>query len=558
MKIGSILLSGLLVLAVCASPARGDGKVFPPVGVARAETPSQRALIHWRDGIETLVVETTVRSEATNLAWVLPLPSKPSSVLPVDPGLFPTLQTLFQPRVIYRTSWAWLGGAAVVVTTLVWRWGLQRKIPIRFVDVLAVLGVLVVFASMLLPSLGKSKASIDPTVGRTRHEKVHVLSEVHAGIFDVATLAATRAEDLAAWLRRRGFSVPDPSTSVVQDYLDRGWVFVAARVRNPHPGILSPIHPLAFRFPVQDPVYPMRLTGVGTDSLDCDLYVFGPGRAEAVDWKVRYCGVPDFSIRRAPATGPFPLRIRHPELAALVADSAAATKLTARLSSAGFSEDVVLRWRPIRPVGQTLSTWNVALSGSLFYGTWILAVVAAVGWMPGYGQPGPKPWFSRLDRAGAGLAVAAVLVGFLLTPRVPAAQVGTIQRRELSDAKVACLLLAIEASDLPAVRSVLSLSQAADRSNAVSSARAAIAEMLRTHTNWIQVTGSDRPPRNPFTGEPLRMETSSGHLNLEVTDSGLDLVWYDFDGVPAHRYDLPRFDVGTFPPKPSPAPKADR
>lgn len=534
-------LLALLVMVAFTLPCIGDGKIFPPAAFVRAETPSQRALIHWRDGLETLAVETTVRSEASELGWILPLPAPPVSIRPADPGLFPTLQTLFQPRVLTETHWGWIGGLVVGIVILIIRWSNQRKISFRWVDALAVLGILVILVSMLLPSLGKAKGGIlDDSPGLP--SDVTVLSEVRAGVFDVVTLKATTAEPLMDWLKSRGFAAPDAILPVVQDYLSRGWVFVAARVQNPTPGAVTPLHPLVFQFPTLQAIYPMRLTGVGSDSLICDLYVFGNERAEADGWQVRYCGVPDFSQRipRAPAMSPLPLRIRNPELLSIVDGSSAATKLSARLTTQDMAHDVTLRWQPIRPKGQTLLTWKSAFSEALFYAAWILAATALVGGFRGARGAVPAPWFSSIDRWGGITAVAACIVATLALPKAPHGKVETVARRVRSDVHESLIVLTAEAYDLPAVQSCLKLALPADRSNAIPAVRTAIGERLRSFIVPRSNPSNAVPLINPFTGRPARVESSPGNINVDVTDAGLDLVWYDFDGAPAYRFDLPR------------------
>jgi hypothetical protein len=73
------LAGGLWALcAVLATPsARGDGMVFPEVFSPKVEIPNQQALIHWADGMERLVIETSFLGEGTNFAWVVPLPAVP-------------------------------------------------------------------------------------------------------------------------------------------------------------------------------------------------------------------------------------------------------------------------------------------------------------------------------------------------------------------------------------------------------------------------------------------------------------------------------------------------
>ncbi len=533
-----LLVEGFVVSAF------GDGKVFSPPGYLRAETPSQRALVHWHDGVETLVVETTARSQATNLSWIVPLPARPTVVRAVDAGLFPTLQNLFQPRVIVAVTWGWAGGVVVCLVILVLRWAMQRKISMRFVDAVAVLGMLVILGSMLLPALGsaKGKGHLSGSDAYS-NEGVSVLSEERAGVFEITTLTASNSSALVRWLESRGFEVPAGITSVAQDYLNRGWVFVAARVGHPRPGELAALHPVLFQFASREPVYPMRLTGVGTSSLDCDLYVFGAARAVARGWRVRYCGVPDFSERSLPAMGPYPLRIRHPELKALVSGATVATKLSARLTTASMAQDVVLRWQPIRAEGQTVYVWKAALTEALLYPAWILATVLAVGGLRWFRTVGPIPWFTSFDQGGAMVAAVVGLIGILVIPIVPSSKVERAIRRGASgDARSALKLLALDTAELPAVRAYFREAGVAARSNALHDAQKEVSEFLDRDEFPMSVGMLSTNLLNPFTGRRMRLESSPGNLSLVAADRRLDLVWHDFDGAPVYFLDVPSLE----------------
>ena len=74
------LLIAVLALFMLAHPrCFADGKVFPVID-HRASIPDQQALIAWRDGIETLAIETRFVGTGTDFAWVVPLPSVPLSL----------------------------------------------------------------------------------------------------------------------------------------------------------------------------------------------------------------------------------------------------------------------------------------------------------------------------------------------------------------------------------------------------------------------------------------------------------------------------------------------
>ncbi|HEY5914328.1 MAG TPA: DUF2330 domain-containing protein, partial [Verrucomicrobiae bacterium] len=97
------LIQPLLVLSFVAfAPAAlADGMVVPEQYYPKVEIPNQQALIHFSDGLERLVIETTFLGAGTNFAWVVPLPSAPE-VKAVSESFFGGLQHAFQPELIHR------------------------------------------------------------------------------------------------------------------------------------------------------------------------------------------------------------------------------------------------------------------------------------------------------------------------------------------------------------------------------------------------------------------------------------------------------------------------
>ena len=73
-RIASILAL-FLGFSALALRAHADGKVFATVDIATI--PDQRVLIHYAEGVETLVVQTAFSGSGTNFAWVVPVPTKP-------------------------------------------------------------------------------------------------------------------------------------------------------------------------------------------------------------------------------------------------------------------------------------------------------------------------------------------------------------------------------------------------------------------------------------------------------------------------------------------------
>src|ERR1019366_5711894 len=102
-----ILLSLLLF---CLPPAAlADGMVIPTVAFpAKVTIPDQRALIHFTNDVERLVIETRFNGAGTNFAWVVPLPSQPV-IEEATTGLFPTLQYLFRPEIVHEVPRYYFG-----------------------------------------------------------------------------------------------------------------------------------------------------------------------------------------------------------------------------------------------------------------------------------------------------------------------------------------------------------------------------------------------------------------------------------------------------------------
>ena len=268
------LLPVLLVAAGFLAPMASwaDGKVFPSVAVPESvRIPDQRAILSWSKGVERLVIETRFLGRGSNFAWVVPLPSPPV-VEPVSTGLFTTLTQLMQPKVVHAPLHYWLFG--VLVTPIVAA-GLSGRVRLR--DLAIVVAILLVLASMLLPSLATAKAGVRAGAGL-----VEILDHQRAGVFESTTLTGRDPAAVRQWLTQNGYQMPPGVEPVIRDYLSEGWVFVASRVhRSLETNGPSALHPLQFTFPTQNPVYPLRLTGVGNGDLEVDLFVFGEERAKA-------------------------------------------------------------------------------------------------------------------------------------------------------------------------------------------------------------------------------------------------------------------------------------
>lgn len=105
---------------------------------------------------------------------------------------------------------------------------------------------------------------------------VNVEDQKIIGDYEVTTLSATQASELATWLQTNGYYVNDTMSPYMQPYLDAGMKFVAAKLL---PGAgLDSIKPLQMTYPGTEPMIPLQLTAVAAEPhMSVVAYVYGDG-----------------------------------------------------------------------------------------------------------------------------------------------------------------------------------------------------------------------------------------------------------------------------------------
>jgi hypothetical protein len=460
------LLPVLISLLInSAETGYADGKVFArPEVLAKVEIPSQQALIYHSDGVECLVIETAFLGEGTNFAWVVPLPGEPK-VQPVSESFFLSLRQAFQPRLLHYIHYYYIGVLFICgLAFLAWRsfkdesvWvkdlplcllmaagvGLLEKSVIFGVLTLAfTIGTrllirsttsltLVVLVGMLLAVwmtafnnmqewgliqyMGSDSASTDEP-----RAEVTVLSVQHAGVFDTTTVRGTNPRAILEWLESNGFAAPKSIEPVVRDYVERGWVFVASKVRREGmAGGVAALHPLAFTFAAATPVYPMKLTGVENGDCTVDLYVFGHQRATASHFHASRCdrvanNLPDEPAKRWKSW----LQIQDAEVINCISSATVGTKLSAKLTPQQMIADTEIAWRWFSTKGSVVFSNAGAATVALNLGLplavlgWLLVGTSRGGW--GVDEKFVSRWRWRM-------ILAALIIGlgiFWLLPKV--------------------------------------------------------------------------------------------------------------------------------------------
>lgn len=408
---GLLALVILAVIAFFCDPCRADGMVFPAVIDQRAQIPDQQALIAWRDGVETLAIETRFVGTGTDFAWVVPLPSVPE-VSPATTGLFPTLRAITTPRLVDSSGargLCWLLGWLLVLVWVIRLTGGWRGVLL--VTFVVVTGMIVILA----PTLGTARGGAD-VPGVAVHDRAIV------GSYDTATISGKEGSALIAWLTSNGFATPTEAKPVIDDYAARGWCFVAAKLRrsessdNP-----ATPHPLVFKFNSATPIYPLRLTSVGSSGLGLELYVFGPQAAAAAGLDVMRCTQPRYSEAEEGIAARFrfrdtePLEISHSGVRALVDGGAVVTRLSGHLSSGQMQSDMTIAWVPFEE--RQASFWSrqgaaatglCALLAALLFGPLVSEAVRLARRGPSRGR-----WRSMGEWAVIGAVLGLAVYQFL-------------------------------------------------------------------------------------------------------------------------------------------------
>jgi len=556
------VLSALAALLLPIT-ALADGKVFPTAFAANVTIPDQRALIHFTNGIERLVIETRFTGSGTNFAWVIPLPAPPV-IEEASSGLFPTLQYIFRPEVVHDVPRYYLGilaaiwigylllfvranerikmldlvacaGVAVCASQSIEQFSpTARMVALGGVFLVLLLGVadvrlrresvravagLVLFIflvpTLLLPSLATSRAGASSS---SAADAVAVLDRQIVGVFETQTIASHDPEALRNWLRGHGFLVPTNSESVIASYVKDGWVFVTAKIRrDDERWTTNTPHPLSLTFKTERPVYPMRLTGVDNGPVQVNLYVFGPKRAAARHFKVERCTHPTYPVAALEDWSSFATwasetpGILHPLLRQWVDGSPVATKLTATLAPADMRQDVWLDWVSFSEKRSRLFSRQGALLFALNWGTGVLGIGLLAACILAAGIETRRLLLPRL-------ATGITMFGLVLCGAI---YVGATK----TEVRLIKWPGARRKNNLFQISVELEYGGWSTPQQARAEARALIARPLepgwKTSLDW----------QNQYLGGPIREEDSPGNYLLREQDGHLKFIIYDAKGA---------------------------
>lgn len=227
-RLTAAALVGIVLFATSAAgPANACGcGAFAPTADSTVAVTSESAIISHVDGIESIVLSVGVDSPALQTGLIIPTPS-PATVTAADPALLLEAQEAVQPRVVYVDDW----------------WGTDAGVG----------------------------TIAEPTV----------LSRVTVGGLEAVTLAASDSGGLGAWLGQNGFQIPVESSSLLTQYVAKGWYFTAVKVSSEQ-SLAGLVDPIQISFPTGSIVYPMGMSRAAATGQSLRLYIVGESRARLV------------------------------------------------------------------------------------------------------------------------------------------------------------------------------------------------------------------------------------------------------------------------------------
>jgi HEAT repeat protein len=245
----SSIICIVLLLALTLSaplPIRADGCfVFRWDKKTDINEPTQKAIIVHDAGREDLLLQVKYEGPLEEFGWLIPVPSLPK----VEKG---SMEAFYELSQLTQRHF----GAGQDVVTLSTRGG--------------------------------------------HEESVEVFEIKTVGAYEVAVLSAQDSASLARWLQTHDYSIPEGKSEIVDEYVRRGWYFIAAKIQldkgvafktvsttSPKDSdaptkarkILQSklstgeLHPLLISFDTPKCVFPLKISAVGGNPSEVSLYV---------------------------------------------------------------------------------------------------------------------------------------------------------------------------------------------------------------------------------------------------------------------------------------------
>jgi hypothetical protein len=292
---------------LCIS-AYGDGKMFY-IDKIPANIPYQQALLIYNEGFETLILQSKYEfsqaADMNSIGWVVPVPAVPE-IASVDADkafwfFFHTSRNtqphLFEIKIIPYFILLFLFLAAfvsMIVLALLYPFikiiGISKTTWSRWAGYSAKLELISLFllfiGGFLMPALSKAGSG-----------EAEIVKSDQVGIYDVKVIKGDSTETIMDWLKENKYSFSEKDTEAFNNYVNRKWCFVTAKVRQnieaeketiSSNGLLAP---LILKFETEKAIYPLALTSaIGTET-EVLLYTLSKNKLSCHErMNLRYSG----------------------------------------------------------------------------------------------------------------------------------------------------------------------------------------------------------------------------------------------------------------------------
>jgi hypothetical protein len=237
----SLLIAAIVMFTSATS--HGDGFfVFRWNKEKDINEPTQKAIILHDQGREDLILQVKYEGPAEDFGWVIPVPGQPE----VRKG---SMEPFYE---------------------------LSKLTQKQFGDGTGHMGMSSAYG------------------GKEQEPEVKVIEVKTVGAYEVAILSSTNPSALADWLAAHQFNFPKEKQSVLDQYIQKHWFFVAARV-NPEgngfvvkatgakPSAISgltrqklasgELHPIIISFPSEKCIFPLAISSINGKLSEISLYV---------------------------------------------------------------------------------------------------------------------------------------------------------------------------------------------------------------------------------------------------------------------------------------------
>ncbi len=341
----------LLLLVIClAGAAAPDGKFYAKESFVKEKIPVnepyQRAILTFRNGEEFLMIQPIVVGQGKEFGWIVPCPAEPivgymDSVQAERQFLH--LDRISTANVSHMSKILGICGLLLLLISLavlaVRSWWRHKDMSLNISPLSA---TVLISAFVLLIILG---IAIPGTLSASRGADIQILSTHRVGLYDVAVVKAKEPSALREWLNKNSFNFSAKDEKAFQAYIDKGWVFVMARVslqeteKKDITTVEGLVQPLALLFKTAEPVYPFALTATAETPTEVLLYVMADQRVGHAAMETEYADkknvefFPEYKITWS-----------SDKSQAQIPTADFITKLRGTLSSATVREDLVLHF----------------------------------------------------------------------------------------------------------------------------------------------------------------------------------------------------------------------